>query len=288
MAPHSRIESKHSFPFIDYINVRDGSSGKSRNMIRVLGFILMGTVLASIASVRPARSHSLINLAATPISRMDLPWWRTRFEQTLYTARSDPGAKLVWLGDSITQYWQRTGPTKRDNILPIWDRYYAPYNALDFGFIGDTTASLIWRIDHGQLAQLNPKLVIILIGANNLGAPHWGARATVPGIEAVVADVHRHLPKTQILLLGILPSIRSPWITTETDKINARLASIYAQSRLVTYRNIGLVLERDGQPDAALYMDPFFSPPEPALHPDRAGMTLIAKALAPTVCALMR
>ncbi len=288
MAPHSRIESKHSFPFINYINVRCGSLGKSSTMTRILGFMLLGTVLACIAPVRPARSRSLVNLAAAPISRTNLPWWRTRFEQTLYTARADPGAKLVWLGDSITQYWQRTGPMNRDNILPIWDRYYAPYNALDFGFVGDTTASLIWRIDHGQLAQLHPKLVIILIGANNLGAPHWGARDTIPGIEAVVADVHRHLPKTRILLLGILPSIRSPWITIETDKINARLASIYTRNHLVTYRNVGIVLERNGQPDADLYMDPFFSPPEPALHPDRAGMTLIAKALAPTVSALMR
>jgi len=240
----------------------------------------------AVAPAAPARPH--VNLATVPIGRMDLPWWRARFEHSLAEARAHPDTKLIWLGDSITEYWQRTGPTERDNILPVWNHYYAPYSALDFGFIGDTTASVIWRIDHGQFAKLHPKLVIILIGANNLGATHWGARQTVPGIEAVVTDVRRHVPGAKILLLGILPSIRSPWITGETTRINAQLARIYANSDLVTYRNIGSVLERDGHPDPTLYMDPYFSPPEPALHPNRTGMALIAEALAPIVTALMR
>jgi lysophospholipase L1-like esterase len=228
-----------------------------------------------------------VNLAAVPIGRMDLPWWRARFAQTRAEARADPGAKLIWLGDSITQYWTRVAPVAGETILPVWEHYYAPYHALDFGFIGDTTASVIWRVDHGQLAGLHPKLIVILIGANNLGLPHWGAQRTVPGIEAVVRDVHHHAPGAKILLLGVLPSIRSAWVTAQTVRINAALARIYRHNRLVTFRNPGVVLLRDGRADRNLFIDPFFAKPEPALHPNRHGMTLIAQNLAPTVTRLI-
>ena len=251
----------------------------------------MRCLLIILALLAPLAAHAAkrrVNLAAAPISRTELPWWRARFAMTLREARANPQARLVWLGDSITQYWQRGGPAAFEDVLPVWRHFYGPYDALDFGFIGDTTSSLIWRLDHGQVAGLHPKLAIILIGANNLGATHWGAHRTVPGIEAVVDNAHRRLPRARILLLGILPSIRSAWITQQTALINAKLARIYAPSRVVTFRDVGDVLEHDGRPDPALYVDPKLRPPEPALHPDAEGMARIARALDPTVAALMR
>ncbi|OYV32525.1 MAG: hypothetical protein B7Z80_26685 [Rhodospirillales bacterium 20-64-7] len=214
---------------------------------------------------------------------MSLPWWRARFDLTLHEAKQDPNARIVWLGDSITEYWQRQGGHGYDDVLPVWQRDYAPYHALDFGFIGDTTSSLIWRLDHGEVAGLHPRLAIVLIGANNFGATHWGAAVTVPGIEAVVTDTQRHLPHAHILLLGVLPSIRSAWITAQTAATNAALARVYAHNPAVTFMNVGPVLERDGHADAALYVDPHLTPPEPALHPDAEGMARIAAAIAPVV-----
>lgn len=248
----------------------------------------MRRLLIILALLMPITAVAAVNLAAAPIGRTELPWWRERFAMTLHEARANPDAQLVWLGDSITQYWQRTGPQPFEDVLPVWRHYYGPYHPLDFGFVGDTTSSLIWRLDHGQVAGLHPGLVIILIGANNLGATHWGARRTVPGIEAVVTNVHRRLPHARILLVGILPSIRSPWISGQTVLINADLARVYVHSRVVTFRNAASVLERDGKPDPALYVDPKLHPPQPALHPDAAGMARIAQALAPTVQTLMR
>ncbi|SIR15561.1 MULTISPECIES: GDSL-type esterase/lipase family protein [Acidiphilium] len=236
----------------------------------------------------PGIAAARVNLAAAPIGRMDLPWWRAGFEATLAQARTDRNAQLVWLGDSITYYWQRTGAAPFEQIKPIWQRYYGRYHPLDFGLIGDTTSSVIWRIDHGEFNGLHPKLVIVLIGANNLGATHWGAHLTVPGIKAVVADLHRHVPHAKILLLGVLPSIRSAWISAETVKINRDLAQIYQHNTLVTFRNVGAVLEHDGKPEASLYVDPRLQPPQPPLHPDATGMQRIAAALAPTVAVLMK
>ncbi len=236
----------------------------------------------------PVSAVARVNLATAPIGRMALPWWRARFDSTLRDAQADRGAQLVWLGDSITYYWQRTGKAPFEQIAPIWQQYYGRYHPLDFGLIGDTTSSVIWRIDHGEFAGLHPKLVIVLIGANNLGATHWGAHMTVPGIKAVVTDVHRHVPGAKILLVGVLPSIRSAWISAETIRINRDLAQVYRDNPLVTFRNVGDVLEYDGRVDASLYVDPKLRPPQPPLHPDAAGMQRIAAALAPTVARLMK
>jgi lysophospholipase L1-like esterase len=228
------------------------------------------------------------NLATAPIGRTDISWWQARFTATLAEAKADPDAKLIWLGDSITEYWQLEGGPPYENILPVWQKYYVPYNALDFGFKGDTTASLIWRLDHGQVDGLHPELAIILIGANNLGRVHWGAAMTIPGIEAVVTNTEARLPGTHILLLGVLPSIRSRWVDEQTAAINAALAANYAGSQTVTFIDVSPVLTTAGKTDAALYIDPKLVPPQPALHPDAEGMSRIAAFIAPDVQRYMR
>ncbi|HEY1857455.1 GDSL-type esterase/lipase family protein [Acidocella sp.] len=239
--------------------------------------------LAAYAAVSLGTAYAAVNLAMAPIGRTDLPWWKLRFEQSLAAAKADPNAEVIWLGDSITHYWQRQGTHGYDDVAPVWNHYYGPYHALNFGFIGDTTASLIWRLDHGQVAGLHPKLTIILIGANNLGRVHWGADLSVPGIESVVTLTHRRLPASHILLLGVLPSIRSPWVDQQTRLINAALAQHYANDPVVTFEDVGPLLLKNGHADASLYVDPRLTPPEPALHPDAEGMTLIARAIAPIV-----
>ncbi len=231
----------------------------------------------------PAAASASINIAEAPISRADLPWWSALWHRTLVEKAETPNVKIVWLGDSITFFWQRQGGHGYDDIKPVWDKYYIPYGALDFGFTGDTTANLIWRLDHGQVAGLHPQLAIILIGANNFGRVHWDAAMTIPAIEAVVSNTRHQLPGAHILLLGVLPSIRSAWVDEQTLATNAALARAYQGNPAVTFIDLRNLFIRDGKVDAGLFVDPLLTPPRPALHPNRAGMTKIAEALAPYV-----
>lgn len=231
----------------------------------------------------PLAAQAKFDIATAPISRTNLPWWNARWHETLDERDAHKDAQVVWLGDSITYYWFRHGTHGYDNIRPVWDKYYAPYKALNFGFVGDTTASLIWRLDHGQVEGLHPRLVIILIGANDFGRPRWDAMMTIPAIEDVVTNTHKRLPQAHILLLGVLPCLRGPWVDEQTHVTNMALAKYYEASPVVTFVNLRPLFLKDGKVQADLFVDPRFNPPEPALHPDREGMTLIAEALASDV-----
>ena len=51
---------------------------------------------------------------------------------------------LLFLGDSITAgwLWDKGG-------LNVWNKYYAPRHAAEFGIGYDRTQNVLWRIGHG-------------------------------------------------------------------------------------------------------------------------------------------
>src|ERR1700683_5522093 len=69
---------------------------------------------------------------------------------------------VLFLGDSITELWNTTG---RD----VWARFYFNLYPANFGISGDQTQNVLWRIENGELDNINPKVVVLLIGTNNIG-----------------------------------------------------------------------------------------------------------------------
>jgi lysophospholipase L1-like esterase len=225
-------------------------------------------------------------LAATPLSLMNLPWWRARHEAKLEELRNKR-VDLIFLGDSITQDWEKHGPPEWQDFAPVWQRFYGDRNAINLGFTGDTTAHLLWRIENGEVAGIAPKVAVVLIGANNLGRLRWSAENTIAGIDAIIAQLRHRLPHTKLVLLGILPSDRSAWTTDTTRTVNRALAARYGRGSEVTFLDIGYVFTKDGSLDHNLFYDPKLSPPRPALHPSAQGQALMAEAMEPTLAALL-
>jgi lysophospholipase L1-like esterase len=224
--------------------------------------------------------------AATPISRMDLPWWHARFAAKQEELRARHPA-LVFLGDSITQNWERRGPPEWADFVPVWQQFYGDRNAVNLGFVGDTTASLLWRLRNGEAEGISPKVAVVLIGANNLGRVHWSAEDTLAGIDAILGELRRRLPQTKVLLLGVLPSERTVWASATTLAINRALAAEYAQGGAVTFLDVGQVFLRNGRLDRSLFYDPKLTPPEAPLHPTAQGMALMAAAMETTLARLL-
>ena len=223
----------------------------------VIRLILLSFVL-TLGFASPGSSRTI--LAATAISRMDLPWWRARHEAKLTEiAKTKP--ELIFLGDSITQDWETSGPPEWQDFTPVWQRFYGDRHAVNLGFKGDTTASLLWRIRNGEVAGIAPKAAVILIGANNLGKLHWSAEDTIAGIDAIIGELRKRLPTTKILLQAVLPSERSAWISETTGQINLGLAERYKAEPSVTFLDLTALFMRNGKLNTGLFFNSRLTPP---------------------------
>ena len=225
-------------------------------------------------------------VAATPISRLDTPWWKARFLAKQRELTRGP-VDLLWLGDSITQDWELDGPEEWRDFAPSWQHFYGDRHAVNLGFKGDNTSHLLWRMQNGELDGIQPKAAVVLIGANNMGRVHWNAEQTVAGIEAVVAELRRRLPATKVLLLAVLPSIRSKYVTRTTAEVNRTLAGRFSSSDPLTYMDVGSLFMRSGEVDRAQFLDDHLTPPDPPLHPTAQAQRQIAEAIEPTLAAMM-
>jgi lysophospholipase L1-like esterase len=249
----------------------------------VLAAVLSLAAFAPLAAISPAAAaHDPARLASVPLSRMDLPWWRARFVAKAAEMKRGP-VDLVFYGDSITQNFELAGPAPFTNFTTVWTKYYAGRHALNLGFVGDTTSHLLWRIENGEAAGIHPKVAVVLIGANNFGLLHWPAPETEAGIAAIVDQLRHRLPGTRILLLGVLPSIRSAWVDSNTAALNRALAARYKDGGEAKFMDVSALFMRGGHVDASLFVDPKATPPGPALHPTAQAQAAIAAAIEPTI-----
>ncbi len=251
-------------------------SRATRLIIPIVLFIAAG----SLAGASPR------NIAAEPVSRMSEGWWRARFEEKQAELRRMP-VELLWFGDSITQNWERSSNDDWRNFAPAWQRFYGDRHAVDLGFKGDSTCHLLWRLQHGELDGISPKVAIVLIGANNFGHIHADADETFEGVELILDEIHRHLPQAHIVLLGVLPSIRSEWVSRNTIRLNRRLKAVSGDRAYVTYTDVGDLFLTYDRVDANKFIDPRLNPPAPPLHPTAQVQAQMAERLEPILARLL-
>jgi N-acetylglucosamine-6-sulfatase len=174
---------------------------------------------------------------------------------------------LIFDGDSITDYWTGKGRA-------TWESHYAKLNAFDFGISGDKTENILWRLQNGQVGNLHPKLVAIMIGTNEIGLP---TAQLADGIKAVVADYRKCCPGAVILVQGIFPRGHLP-----TDPVRAQVKAVnqvisqFADGKNVIYIDFGdKFLEPDGTISADTMSD--------FLHPTAKGYQIWADAIQPII-----
>jgi N-acetylglucosamine-6-sulfatase len=206
--------------------------------------------------------------AVTPMPRTD-PYAAARLPQELSQL---PGAQVVFLGDSITDYWQRLDTS-------AWDRELAPLHAADLAIAGNLANNVLWQVNSGMLAG-RPRVVVLEAGTNNLALGE-SAAATAAGVAADVAAIRAASPGSQVLLMGIFPrgtGATDP-LTQEADAVNAALAKL-ADGTHVHFLNIDAdFLNPDGSLNQALFVD--------RLHPSAQGYAVWAGDLTKPLDALL-
>ena len=205
--------------------------------------------------------------------------WRERHEGFLAQAKQG-GIELLFLGDSITYGWQTDGQT-------VWEKYFVPRHAANFGIGGDRTQHILWRIQNGELDGIKPKVVVLMIGTNNTGQERDAGkvRNTTPevieGVTAVVKGLRGKLPKSKILLLAIFPrGERGSPIRDQVKEINTALAKL-DDGKKVKFLDIGpRFLESDGTLSEDIMPD--------LLHLSKKGYQIWAEAMESTLAALLK
>jgi len=209
------------------------------------------------------------NTAVVPVPRDGK--WMDRHESM--NARVKQGnVDLLLIGDSITQGWEGAGKE-------MWQLFYAPRNAVNLGIGGDQTQHVLWRLDHGNIDGISPKLAVLMIGTNNARG-HKPAQIA-EGIEAIVAKLRAKLPEMKILILAIFPrgannDDPARKVCQETNALVARLAD----GKMIHYLDIGPnFLSADGSLSKIIMPD--------LLHLSPKGYAIWAASIEPKVIELM-
>lgn len=185
------------------------------------------------------KTHS----AVTPVPRTE-EWWVQRHESFNERARQGD-VRLIFIGDSITHSWENAGNE-------IWAKYYGHRNAMNLGISGDRTEHVLWRLDHGNIDRISPKVAVIMIGTNNTGHKTSTAEEIADGITAIVKKLRTRLPGTRILLLGIFPRSEHPDAMRQQNASVNELISELDDDRMIHYMDIGMHFI---QPDGTLTKD---------------------------------
>ncbi len=185
------------------------------------------------------------------------------------------GVDVYFEGDSITRRW---GATDYPELLANWKQNFFGWNAGDFGWGADRTQNILWRLENGELDGVNPKVVVLLAGTNNVGN---GATAddVTRGLEAIVRAVQAKAPAATLVVIGIFPRNDNMAFLPAIEKINANLSKL-ADGRKIRYLNINDKLaSHDGKLLDGMMMD--------KLHPTAKAYQIWADALKPVLTELL-
>lgn len=204
-----------------------------------------------------------------------IDWWLPRHLAKLEEKKRLGNPELVFIGDSITQGWEKEGAA-------VWERNYKQYKALALGFGGDRTENVLWRLQHGEVDGISPKVAVLMFGTNNTGHRREDPRTTAAGIKRNIDELRERLPNTRILLLAIFPRDEKPG--TQMRRINEdinRIISGYADNKTVYFLDINKAFL---SPDGVLPKDvmPDF------LHPNEKGYAIWAQSMGPELQKLMQ
>nr|WP_321473884.1 GDSL-type esterase/lipase family protein [uncultured Paludibaculum sp.] len=147
---------------------------------------------------------------------------------------------IYFEGDSITRRW---GATDYPELLANWKRNFSGWNAADFGWGGDRTQNILWRLNNGELEGVNPKVVVLMAGTNNIsGKTPQGSEAAVVsdvtrGLRAVLEAIKSKAPGATVIVTGIFPRNDNMAAVPVIDRINANLARM-ADGTKVRYLNV--------------------------------------------------
>lgn len=99
---------------------------------------------------------------------------------------------VIFIGDCILQSLHQT---------EVWNAYFAPLHCLNFSIHTDQTQHTLWRLQNGELDNVRPRIIVLMIGTNNV--PLHTAEQIVDGIETIVQTIREKLGSSVYIVLPV-------------------------------------------------------------------------------------
>jgi lysophospholipase L1-like esterase len=240
---------------------------------------------------RSAAWMSALVAGRPPIERADLPTPRT--DQNSRTAHEQLLAKrkagkidVYFVGDSITRRWG-TSDEQWKELLANWNANFKGWNAANFGWGADKTQHMLWRLQNGELDGVNPKVVVVMAGTNNvgnatpLGDAEQRAADVAAGVNALVKEIRKRAPRATIVLTGITPRNDNPAVLPVIHGANRQIGQL-ANGKSIRYININEQLAfPDGQLREGMAYDGLHLTPLAYQHWANALKPILTEVLGP-------
>jgi len=205
---------------------------------------------------------------------------RLAHEQLVEKAKHG-GIDVYFLGDSIVRRW---GATDYPELLENWKANFFGWNAGNFGWGADRIENILWRIENGELDGVNPKVIVLLAGTNNVGSQpqeEAAVRNIMRGLDTLVRTCRRKAPSATMIVTAIFPRNDNMAVMPEIRRINEHLAAL-ADGNRIRFLNINdRLADRDGHLFEGMMSQ------RDKLHPTLQGYQVWADALKPLLIDLL-
>lgn len=235
-----------------------------------------------IRSVDEFQRHPTTNtclIAQGALERDSYDWYERHARIVREQKSMDP--EIVFVGDSIVHFWAGRHTIGGADAEPRWREAFGKYRTLNLGFGFDRLQNVLWRLDHGEMDDTVPKLVVMMIGTNNNyesgNARRNSAEEIAEGIVACSRRVLAKAPHAHLALFAIFPRGESPNESRDNnERANAIVKKLVEDDPRITFVDIGeRFIGKDGKISKSLMGD--------FLHPTTAGYSLWVEALNPLI-----
>ncbi|MEA2012147.1 MAG: GDSL-type esterase/lipase family protein, partial [Verrucomicrobiota bacterium] len=217
-------------------------------------------------STSALKSDNGITIISTPVQRrdgvFDKGYLDSHNSHCKFMLKNNPS--LVFIGDSITASWG-----------DLLDEKFKKYTPANLGIGGDWVQNLHWRIVNGVFDQINPKVIVLLIGTNNL-ANGFSPEYVVDGTALCLKALLQKSPNSKIVLMGIFQRNKlGDDIRDKVDQVNMK-TKLLANNKNIFYLNINdKLMDEDGLITSEIMPD--------GLHPAEPGYIIWADAITPII-----
>ena len=232
--------------------------------------------LSLLAALAAASSFGAIRAVTPTAWNGDRDCWQMKRNHEKMAAVTNGGAKVVFIGDSITHFWETTGKAQ-------WQKYFAegPRKALDLGTSADRTEHVLWRLTEGkELDGYEAKVILLMIGTNNTG--HFPFEKETPidticGIREILRVIAEKQPKARTILTAIFPrgADANDARRRRNDVVNREIAKFADGKKVIWCDFSDKFLDAQGRLSPEIFPD--------LLHPNALGYEMWASAVIPLV-----